>query len=104
MNNKLITLLQQQLLLSEEQSATAINIICKTIMDTVARGETFTLDGFGSFRCHERQATMGRHPISGEEIVIPARRLAIFRAAQQFQQHLKNPLHALQEEEENFTE
>ncbi|DBB13565.1 TPA: hypothetical protein ACH3X3_000599 [Trebouxia sp. C0006] len=43
-----------------------------TVVDTVARGDSITLTGFGKFERRDRRARQGRNPKTQESISIPA--------------------------------
>jgi len=43
-----------------------------TVVDTVAKGDSITLTGFGKFERRDRRARQGRNPKTQESISIPA--------------------------------
>ena len=43
-------------------------------------GRDFTITGFGTFYTRDRAARQGRNPKTGESLMIPAMKLAAFRA------------------------
>ncbi len=49
------------------------------IRESLDRGESVTLRGFGSFRVTQRAARKGRNPRTGEPIEIPAGQRVVFR-------------------------
>ncbi|MDP1573063.1 MAG: HU family DNA-binding protein [Pseudomonadota bacterium] len=49
------------------------------VSSTLANGDSVILAGFGIFEARERAARNGRNPHSGEQILIPAKRLPKFR-------------------------
>lgn len=67
--------------LSIADARRALKAILKAISAALARGETVSLLGFGSFGVKTRAARMGRNPASGQPIHIPARRAPVFKAA-----------------------
>ena len=50
------------------------------ITDTLKSGKDVRLVGFGTFLVHDRAATTGRNPRTGESIQIPAKKVPKFRA------------------------
>ena len=58
------------------------------IMDTVARGETVRLVGFGSFHRHRRNKRIGSNPKNGISIEIPSSNTAKFSAGKFFKQRV----------------
>lgn len=51
------------------------------IGQSLARGETVALSGFGTFSVRERPARKSRHPGTGQLVDVPASRTPVFRAA-----------------------
>jgi DNA-binding protein HU-beta len=70
--------------LSKAASAKALDAVLETIIDAVARGDTVTLVGFGSFKASERAAREGKNPKSGARIVIPQTTVPKFAAGASF--------------------
>ena len=66
--------------LSISDSRRALNAILEEITAALARGESVSLAGFGSFGVRARAARMGRNPRSGEPIQIRASRVPYFRS------------------------
>jgi DNA-binding protein HU-beta len=50
------------------------------ITETLKKGETVTLVGFGTFSVAKREARQGRNPKTGDTIKIPAKKVARFKA------------------------
>ncbi|WON74189.1 HU family DNA-binding protein [Nitrosospira sp. Is2] len=57
----------------------AVNALLEIISDTLKKGETLTLAGFGTFDVRDRAARSGRNPKTGEELKIAASRVAAFK-------------------------
>lgn len=66
--------------LNHAQASDALNAFCKTVIDELANGGEVEIKGFGSFTTHERAERMGRNPKTGEPALIPASRVAKFKA------------------------
>ena len=47
----------------------------------IENGVAVQVAGLGKFYPKDREARSGRHPISGEEIIIPAKRVLSFKAS-----------------------
>ena len=52
-----------------------------TIALTLQKGEKVQLSGFGVFEVKDREARVGRNPVTKEEIPIPASRVPGFKAS-----------------------
>jgi len=55
----------------------------------LSNGEKVTFPGFGTFEAKERAERKGRNPQTGEEITIPARRVAQFKAGSALKEAVK---------------
>ncbi|WP_096202570.1 HU family DNA-binding protein [Bacillus sp. FJAT-45350] len=75
--------------LSKKDATSAVNAIFETISDTLAKGETIQLIGFGNFEVRERAARKGRNPQTGEEIDIAASKTPAFKPGKQLKEAVK---------------
>jgi DNA-binding protein HU-beta len=50
------------------------------VKESLSKGESLSLVGFGTFNVSERSARKGRNPQTGQEIDIPARTVPTFKA------------------------
>ena len=65
--------------LSFREAADAVDAIIETIAETMHKGESITLVGFGSFVIQGRKARNGHNPATGGSMLIPAKRQVKFR-------------------------
>lgn len=70
--------------LSKAQSEGALNSMIETISQSVKKGESVTLIGFGTFGLTKRAARKGKNPRTGEAIKIAARKIPKFSPGQSF--------------------
>lgn len=66
--------------LSKAAADTAVNAVFSAISDALARGESVTIAGFGTFSTKKRPARQGRNPRTGESIAIAASTAPSFKA------------------------
>lgn len=67
---------------SMSQSAEFVNAVFEAIRETVGHyGEDVAIKDFGRFSLVERAARNGHNPHTGEEMLIPAYKTVVFRAA-----------------------
>ena len=76
---ELISAVAERTGLSRKDSEQAVNAAFEAITASLAAGEKVSLVGFGSFEVKERAERVGRNPQSGEEMTIPASRVASFK-------------------------
>ena len=65
---------------SKASAADSIDAMLSTISEALARGESVSIAGFGTFSVRERAAREGRNPRTGEPIAIAASKVASFKA------------------------
>lgn len=68
---------------------TALNTIIDTIMMSLKKGDKVAIPGFGTFMVRKSKARVGRNPITGEKINIPAKKKAVFRPGKEFKSLVK---------------
>ena len=66
--------------LSKAGADSVIDAVFSTITDTLARGESVAIAGFGTFAHRAREARQGRNPQTGEPITIAASTVPTFKA------------------------
>ena len=65
---------------TKKEAQAAVNCIFSTITKALKKKDTVTLIGFGTFKVAQRKARKGRHPQTGEEIKIKAKKVPKFVA------------------------
>ena len=76
---------------SERKADEAVSAVFEQITNALARGETVSLVGFGSFTVKDRAARTGRHPQTGAELQIPASRYPLFKAGKMLKDAVNKP-------------
>lgn len=74
--------------LTKKQAAEALDAVFEGITDHLADDDRVQISGFGSFSVSERSARTGRNPATGEQIQIPATKVARFKAAKNLKETL----------------
>jgi DNA-binding protein HU-beta len=70
--------------LSKAAATRAVDAVVDTITETLRKGDSCTLVGFGTFEVRERSARTGRNPQTGETIQIKASKAPAFKAGKAF--------------------
>ena len=65
--------------MSRKYAEAAVDALMKTILETMKRGETIVIPGFGTFYVKERGERRGRNLKTGESITIPAKKVPAFK-------------------------
>jgi len=66
--------------LTKSKSAEALTTMVNAITEALKNGEKVSLVGFGTWSTTDRPERKGRNPKTGEEITIPGKRVAKFKA------------------------
>ena len=64
---------------SKADAERAVSALIEIISDTLKKGDSLSLPGFGSFEVRERPAYKGRNPRTGEELQIAASKIPAFK-------------------------
>ena len=73
--------LHQEVGLSRQECSGLVERVLDMIVETLEKGETVKLSGFGVFQVRSKRARMGRNPKTGEPAAIHPRRVISFRAS-----------------------
>ena len=82
--SELIEAIAQSAELTKADAERALNATIETVVNAVAKGDTVTLVGFGSFKSVKRAARTGRNPATGAELKIAASTSPKFTAGATF--------------------
>jgi DNA-binding protein HU-beta len=77
---ELIAIVGKEAKISKASAEKAINAFTNTVIKALKKGDRLALTGFGTFSVAKRRARAGRNPQTGNEIKIPAARVAKFKA------------------------
>jgi integration host factor subunit alpha len=73
--------IHQQSGLSEHEAGKVLDWILALLKSTLQQGEPIVIANFGKFAVRSKRARKGRNPRTGEETMIPARRVVTFHAS-----------------------
>ena len=85
---ELCNAVHQKVGLSRAESTALVELVLKEITDCLERGETVMLTSFGSFEVRKKGVRIGRHPVTGEKILISPRRVIKFKPSPILKRHL----------------
>jgi integration host factor subunit alpha len=66
---------------TKKKSTETVETILEIIKSTLASGEDVLISGFGKFCVKEKQERRGRNPATGEDMILPQRRVVTFRCS-----------------------
>ena len=70
--------------MTKAAAAKAVDAVLATITETVAKGDSVSVIGFGTFESRKRAARNGKNPKTGEAIKIAATTVPAFKAGKAF--------------------
>lgn len=77
--NDLIDAVASSTAMKKEQASKAVNAVLRVLTDSLARGESVALTGFGTFMVRDRAARVVRKPAGTGSVNVPARRVPTFK-------------------------
>ncbi len=80
--------LTQALGLDKQRSKEIVESFFSEIANSLEKGDSVRLSGFGNFELRDKNERPGRNPKTGEEVAIKARRVVTFRAGQKLKARL----------------
>jgi integration host factor subunit alpha len=72
----------QKIGFSKKESSELVELVFKSLKDSLMSGEKVKISGFGNFVVQEKEERVGRNPQTGDQIKISARRRVAFRPSQ----------------------
>ena len=79
--SELIKAIQCSVCVPTETAKKVIDEVINQITIALNNGDEVTLRGLGSFRISDKVERMGRNPKTGEDAIITARKVVIFKAS-----------------------
>ncbi|MAC45758.1 HU family DNA-binding protein [Oceanospirillum beijerinckii] len=76
--------------LSKDKANDVLNAVLDEITGAVAKGDSVSLIGFGTFSVRERSARMGKNPQTGEPMEIPASKTVGFKVGKKLKDAVDN--------------
>lgn len=87
--SELIDVIAEQTGLTKVAAAGSLDATIAAITETLKKGDSVTLVGFGTFEVRKRAARTGRNPKTGETIEIKAASAPAFKAGKALKDALK---------------
>ena len=71
----------EQIGFPQKQSSEIVETILELIKSSLESGEDVLFSGFGKFCVKEKKKRRGRNPATGEDLMLPARRVVTFKCS-----------------------
>jgi len=79
--HEVVEMIQADLGYPRSQSVEITETLLETIKATLEFGEDVLVGGFGKFCVKEKSERKGRNPATGEDAILPARRVVTFKCS-----------------------
>lgn len=84
----LIDALASELKVSSHEAASIVDTILTTMIESLCRGESVEIRGFGSFVVRHYGSYEGRNPKSGKEIQVKEKKLPFFKVGKELRKQV----------------
>ena len=69
----------QHFRLTKTQATASVEAFLRISKNTLISGSDLLLSGFGKFSVNDKKSRKGRNPQTGDELILPARRVVTFK-------------------------
>ncbi len=76
--------------LTKKEAEMIVNVVLKSIADSLGNGNKVELRGFGSFKVKERRAREGRNTKTGEKVSVEAKRIPYFKPGKELRDRVNS--------------
>lgn len=81
---ELVAAIAEKTGLTKADAERALKVTIESIEESVSKGDSVSLVGFGTFKLSERKSRTGRNPKDGSTIKIPASKRPAWKAGKSF--------------------
>lgn len=86
--SELIEALAQEMNMPLRQAGAILNTILETMMESLERGDSIEIRGFGSFVVKTYQPYTGRNPKTGQQIKVSPKNLPFFKVGKELKERV----------------
>ncbi|MBA3013450.1 MAG: integration host factor subunit beta [Proteobacteria bacterium] len=86
--SELIEALAQEMDMPLRQAGAILNTILETMMESLERGDSIEIRGFGSFVVKTYQPYTGRNPKTGQQIKVRPKKLPFFKVGKELKERV----------------
>jgi len=86
---QLVEVMARKARISKKDAGIALAALLDSVTDTLRKGKSATLTGFGTFRMSRRAARRGMNPVTKQPMQIPAMTVPKFKAGKKLREALK---------------
>ncbi|MDR9388648.1 MAG: HU family DNA-binding protein [Balneolaceae bacterium] len=86
----IVDVISSSLGLTKKDTEEVVNGFLQTVSESMERGETIELRGFGVFKVVERAARKARNPKTNVEVHLPPQNVPTFKFSKEIKESVKN--------------
>jgi len=79
---------------SKNHTALIVDDLLRNISKALSEGHHLEIRGFGTFKVRERRARRARNPRSGEEVLVPAKLVPVFKPSKELKAQIAESMPA----------
>ena len=87
----LVDILAEGTGLTKVETSAVVDGLFATMSYAFKKGDSIDIRGFGRFKVVQRKARTARNPKSGEEVLVPARKVPVFRCSKELRDSINEP-------------
>ncbi len=87
---ELIKIIAEKMDITHKESTEAVNLILEAITNSLSKGESIKIRGFGVFNVKEKKEKIARNPKTGEKVHVPAKKVVKFKPGKELKEIVNN--------------
>ena len=88
--NEMISNLTEQMKIDKKTASQSVEKIIETIKSSLESGDDVMISGFGKFCVNEKNERKGRNPATGENLILPGRKIVTFKSSGKLQDRVND--------------
>ena len=90
--NEMISNLTEQMKIDKKTAVKSVEKIIETIKSSLESGDDVLISGFGKFCVNEKNERKGRNPATGENLILPGRKIVTFKSSGKLRDRVNDKL------------
>ena len=88
---KIAETIQEELGFPMNRSAELVETMLELMKQNLAEGDDILISGFGKFSVKQKRQRKGRNPATGEDMMLPARKIVTFKCSSVLRDRIAKP-------------
>ena len=90
--NEMISNLTEQMKIDKKTAVKSVEKVIETIKTSLESGDDVLISGFGKFCVNEKNERKGRNPATGENLILPGRKIVTFKSSGKLRDRVNDKL------------